>query len=532
MGVPGELLIGGAGLAKGYLNEPQLTAQKFLELPSSADEVDRWYLSGDRCRWLADGTIEFLGRQDSQVKIGGMRIELGEIEEVLKRHPLVQTCAVVAQGDTAATKRLTAFIVAAKGSTLKAEALRKYCSEQLPAQWIPSDFAEVDKLPLTPNGKLDRKQLAALPLESRVADGERQPATDVERRLAAIWAEHLKLHQPPVNRSFFTIGGQSFLALRMLAAVNREFGTHLPLGVLLQAPSIEALAAVIGVNAATTKEQDAGSVLVPIARAAEGVPLILIHDGSGAALAYRKLTDRLTQLCPLYALETTRPESDWSTVTIEAIARQYIDTVRQTLRHGPYRLAGFSLGGIVAYEMARQLRQIGEDVDLLVIFDVSNPSAPPRQRTLRQWCAHHAASLRGRPLTEKLRYLAKRAAGKLLANCRLGSVAGETSSLDSAMHLARRYRPEPYDGRVLLFVARNKPGRLEFADDLGWRRVVPALDIRYSSADHLSLLKEPYVAEIASHLSEALKPHPTSARIRGGHPDARSIDSSCRRSAA
>ena len=233
-GVAGELLVGGAGVARGYLGRPGLTAERFVASPFGEG---RLYRTGDRCRWLADGTVEFLGRMDQQVKVRGFRVELGEIEAALRQDAGVAECAVVAREDVRGDRRLVAYVV----GEARAEALREQLRRSLPEYMVPAAFVVLDRLPLTPNGKLDRK---ALPAPDLASAEERYvaPRTPVEEVLAGIWAEVLRLERVGVEESFFELGGHSLLATRVVSRIRAVFAAELPLRALFEGPTVAELA--------------------------------------------------------------------------------------------------------------------------------------------------------------------------------------------------------------------------------------------------------------------------------------------------
>ncbi|MEW5929980.1 MAG: amino acid adenylation domain-containing protein [Gemmatimonadota bacterium] len=236
-GVPGELYVGGVQLARGYLGRPGQTAERFVPDPLSSEPGARLYRTGDWARWLADGTLEFLGRQDAQVKVRGFRIELGEVEAALRRLPAVTDCVVMAREDVPGDRRLVAYVV---GGT-DAEALRTHLRRMLPEYMVPSAFVPLARLPLTPNGKLDRKALS-VPAHARVDREAAAPRTPVEEVLAGIWAEMLRLELVGVEESFFDLGGHSLLATRMVSRVRELFGVELPLRALFEGPTVAEMA--------------------------------------------------------------------------------------------------------------------------------------------------------------------------------------------------------------------------------------------------------------------------------------------------
>jgi len=239
-GCPGELCLTGAGLARGYLHRPELTAEKFIPDPFALNAPGgRLYKTGDLARWLPDGRLAFLGRLDHQVKVRGFRIELGEIEACLRRFETVRDCAVLAPESAAGDKRLAAYVVA---DGADAESLRRHLAEHLPAFMIPGRFAFLDKLPLTPNGKLDRKALRALPMEAETAEAATAPRDELEAALAQIWSELLEVERIGVDDNFFALGGHSLLATRVLSRIRDRFGVELPVKALFDSPTLAALA--------------------------------------------------------------------------------------------------------------------------------------------------------------------------------------------------------------------------------------------------------------------------------------------------
>jgi amino acid adenylation domain-containing protein len=243
IGVPGELYIGGVGLARGYLNRPELTAEKFVANPFDDDPQARLYRTGDRCRWRADGNLEFLGRLDDQVKLRGFRIELGEIETVLNEHPSVAQGVVVLREDRPGDKRLVAYCVSAGSAALDVSNVTCHLRTRLPDYMVPSVFVPLEALPLTPNGKVDRRALPA-PDRARpeLEQAYQAPRTPTEQILAGIWADLLGLEGVGIHDNFFALGGHSLLATRMVSRVRNAFGVELPLRTLFEAPTIAGLA--------------------------------------------------------------------------------------------------------------------------------------------------------------------------------------------------------------------------------------------------------------------------------------------------
>ncbi|MCP3170221.1 amino acid adenylation domain-containing protein, partial [Myxococcus qinghaiensis] len=243
VGVPGELFIGGAQVARGYLSRAELTAERFGPDPFSAVPGARMYRTGDRVRWLADGRVEFLGRSDFQVKVRGFRVEPGEVAAVLREHPSVSDAVVVAREDTPGDQRLVAYVLAGSGQAVEVAALRGFLQERLPAHMVPAAFMWLDVLPLTPNGKLDRRALP-VPESGAVVSGAVHvpPATPMEEALASIWAEVLRVERVGRHDDFFALGGHSLVATQVVARLRASLGVEVPLRALFEAPTLEALA--------------------------------------------------------------------------------------------------------------------------------------------------------------------------------------------------------------------------------------------------------------------------------------------------
>jgi acyl-CoA synthetase (AMP-forming)/AMP-acid ligase II/acyl carrier protein len=247
IGIPGEIFVGGAGLARGYMNRPELTAEKFIPNPFSDDPGERLYRTGDLARYLPDGNIDFLGRIDDQVKIRGFRIELGEIEAVLQEHPAVRECVVLAREDVPGDKRLVAYIVASPQQSLSIGELMRFLKEKFPEYMVPSAFVTLEALPLNSNGKVDRRALPA-PDKTRpeLEKAFVAPRTEVEKELARIWIEVLDLERVGIHDNFFELGGHSLMATQIINRVRSQMGLDLPLILIFNSPTIMGMAAFIG----------------------------------------------------------------------------------------------------------------------------------------------------------------------------------------------------------------------------------------------------------------------------------------------
>ncbi|MDW3191885.1 MAG: amino acid adenylation domain-containing protein [Cytophagales bacterium] len=364
IGVPGEICIGGDGLAKGYLNRPELTAEKFISHPYQSGK--RIYKTGDLGRWLPDGNIEFLGRIDDQVKIRGFRIELGEIENQLLTHDQISESVVVIKNQDE-DKYLIAYYVSPE--EIDSSSLRRYQSEQLPDYMLPSFYVHLSELPLTPNGKIDKK---AFPdPEVNASEDYVAPSTHTENRLVDIWSDVLKVEPTAISvtRSFFELGGHSLKVINLIYRIRESFKTDISLVDFFTTPTILGLQKIIDGNDHKSPDLTDEDIILLKEESQKSDHLFFIHDGSGDVQSYIELVKNITSLncwglrSPL--LRQSHPEG----IKIEDIAASYIGRIKAIQPEGPYRLAGWSIGGEIAYEMAVQLEKSGEIIELLSVID-------------------------------------------------------------------------------------------------------------------------------------------------------------------
>ena len=387
-GVAGELHIGGKSLARGYLNHPELTAQRFIADPFSQQPQARLYKTGDLVRYLPGGIIEFLGRADHQVKIRGFRVELGEIEAAIKLHPAVHQTLVVVREDAPGVKRLVAYVVpqpAQETSQLVAQ-LRGLLKERLPDYMIPVAFVLLESFPLNAGGKFDRH---ALPVPD-FTDTERQerfvtPRTLLEKIVAGIWAEVLGIKQVSIHDDFFALGGHSLLAMRLFDRIGQVCGKKLPLSTLFAGATVEHLAKVLqeepGAAVPGEAKTDALAPLVVVQAGGSRRPFFFLHgQWTGSALYSLELARALGPDQAFYLLEPYKFEGLAVPPTFEEVAAAHIEVLRSVQPEGPYLLGGWCNGAIWAYEMARQLDAQGQAVDLLLLMDPDAPAQHKRDR--------------------------------------------------------------------------------------------------------------------------------------------------------
>ena len=383
VGVPGELCIGGDGLALGYLNRPELDAEKFISNPfaggrdasspsATGAPQPRLYKTGDLVRWLPDGVIEFLGRIDQQVKIRGFRVEPGEIEAVLNEHPAVRDCVVAAWGEMAGGKQLAAYFVADPTSPPGADELCAHLRHRLPDYMIPAAFVPLVSLPLNGNGKVNRR---ALPSPDRqmaaLTKKFTAPRDPLESQLAKIWEDVLEIPRVGVEDHFFDLGGHSLLAVRLVARIEKILNRKIPVAAIFQSPTVAQLAKTLR----RRKESAAGSSMVEIQPNGSNPPLFFIHGvGGGMFWGYTNLSKYLGPEQPLFAFKSRGMDGQEEFATIEEMAAQYIADLRAFQPRGPYQLGGYCFGGNVAYEMARQLRAQGERISLLALINCAPPN--------------------------------------------------------------------------------------------------------------------------------------------------------------
>ena len=363
-GAVGELYIAGAGVAKGYLHHHQLTEARFLHDPF-ADDGSRMYRTGDLVYWNDQGLLHFVGRADDQVKIRGHRVELGEIEGRLVRHGAVVDAAVTVHREEDGTPTLVGYVVMRQGKHASVDALRQHLAKFLPDYMIPAQVMVLDAMPLTPTGKLDRRALPAPTRSSKTVYAE--PVTETEKKLATLWQQILGVERIGLHDNFFQLGGDSLTAAEMVARFPEHFGMELPLASLFEASTIGGLAAYL--QRAENSSDPLGMVL-PLRVARRERPLFCIHPAVGLSWGYASLLRYLDEKLPIYGLQSrglrggaALPES------VAEIATDYLAQMRRIQPEGPYRLLGWSLGGLIAHEAAAQLQQAGEQVEFLALLD-------------------------------------------------------------------------------------------------------------------------------------------------------------------
>jgi thioesterase domain-containing protein len=385
LGLPGELVVAGRGVTDGYLKRPDLSAEKFVDNPFVRDQNDvikaqygKLYHSGDLARFMPNGDIEYLGRIDLQVKIRGHRIELGEIEAQLAALDEVREAVVLVREDTlanapsAADKRLVGYLLAPPGQDMDISTVKQKLAVKLPDYMIPAAFVLLNEWPLTPNGKVDKKALPAPDGSAESSVEYVAPRNDTEAAIALMWTELLGCQDPGVYDNFFDLGGHSLIAVRMVREIETRFEVALPITELFNAQTIAGMAALV------ERQHAPWSPIVPINAPLPGAkkaPLFLIHPVGGMVLCYQRLADAIGKEQPIYGIQASGFAAEQTPFnSMEAMAAYYLEHIKTVQPEGPYYLGGQSLGGLIAFEVVRQLRARGDEVKLLVMMDSHRPS--------------------------------------------------------------------------------------------------------------------------------------------------------------
>jgi thioesterase domain-containing protein/acyl carrier protein len=479
------------------------------------------YRTGDLASWRPDGLLQFHGRSDHQVKVRGHRIELGEVEAALAKHPDVAQAAAAVRRGPGGSDSLAAYIVPRPGRSPAAEELRKFLRAALPEYMVPSAVVRLDRLPLTPGGKVDRLALPAVEAAAPPSRAAVPPRNDIERDLAAIWADVLNVHPVGVRDDFFELGGHSYQAAVLLTRVQDRLGHSLPLGTLFAAPTVEKLAAVL------QKKLEAGTAgsLVPLREEGAKPPLFLIAGIGGHVFTFHKFARLLGPDQPAYGVKAIGVDGTARTPDrIEDIAARYAEEITAERPDGPVILGGYSIGALVAFELAVQLQQAGRQVGPLVVFDATAPGYPrPKPLPVRLF-VHLATLVTGRGVgraaylrerLEKVKNRALRAVG--LTKWTAPRIEGlDVLPQDAlvqvweALQAAHdHYRPRRrFDGPALLFKATAQEAwtAAVYEDPLlGWGDwVTGGVEVHPVPGGHLDMFHAANLAPLAATLRDRL----------------------------
>ena len=544
--VPGQLAIRGRGLALGYLNRPELTQQKFVSLQNADGSSSRAYLTGDIGRRRTDGQLEFIGRIDDQVKIGGYRIELEEIESVTRFHPSVQNAAVkVIHADTSAAQ-LAAFITVVDPKSdhqQLIDSLRRHVADHLPAYKRPNAWQILGELPIGSSGKVNRKRLPDSVDQASTVDYV-APSTPLERYLADMWADMLEVTPVGVNQNFFQLGGSSLQAAMMTSKLSEALGVHVPTALLFDLADIAKLAqrlvqlyetemasrfsmesvtaysrsVMTDIHSATGGESNVTAanhpLLAPLKKSGDRPPIFMIHPPGGIVVCYRELADQLHEQQPLFAIRSRGLHGrEPLPSSLAEMAADYIEAIKVAQADGPYTLGGWSLGGIIAYEIAQQLMQQGDEVEKLILLDSTIPAGSTDLVDDSEMASGQEYGL-DLTLDELSELNAKDQLPFLWQHAvNLGVLKDETpqevvqqviEDLQSLFHnhveLSSNYSIKPIDTSILLVRPSEVPFEIKTSEDRGWSKLANDVQVQYVGGHHHSMVQMPQVKQLASLL--------------------------------
>lgn len=545
--VPGEIAIAGQGLARGYLNQTDLTQAAFVPHPNQSPG-ERVYLTGDRGRINAHGDVEFLGRTDHQVKLRGYRIELGEIESLLESHAWIDRAAVklINEGSSA---QLVAYVnldvaqaslSAKQGAQLNAT-LRRFLAAELAAYKVPQSIQVLPHMPLTSSGKVDRKRLPEEVSTANLALEILEPTTPIEEFLAKIWCDVLGLERVGVNQNFFDAGGSSLQAALLTSRLSDELEVNVPTALIFDLADISEVALRLAElhpdlmaqrfgQAAVAKQLEAHSVsrrpngssgwhdlLAPLQPQGTARPLFMVHPPGGIVTCYRELAQEMGGEQPFFAIRSRGLYgSEDLPDSLEQMAADYVQAIQSVQTSGPYLLGGWSLGGLVAYEVARQLIDAGERVERMLLLDTTIPegatSLVPKSEQVNVGLEYgidlSLDELGDLSPEEQLPFLWEHAKklGVLDDDTPPEVVAKSLSDLQGLFHhhveLCSRYQLQPLEVPVTLFRPQDVPFDLPVAEDRGWGHLVRHVEVRFVPGHHHSMVQSPHVATLASELSK------------------------------
>jgi amino acid adenylation domain-containing protein len=532
IGLIGELYVSSSGLAREYLDDPELTAQRFIPCPFEPGPGSRMYRTGDLARFLPTGEIDIVGRADEQVKLNGVRIEPEQIEGVLRGHPLVEEARVDVRTDPSGEQRLIAYVV----GRAEPDALRELLRQRVPRYMLPHLFLRLEALPRTPSGKVNRRALVDPDWSRRpLAQLPAAPRDAIERHLAAVWSGLLGVAQVGVHDDFFDLGGHSLLAARLMARVDEDFDVSLPLAFLFEHSTIA------GMADALRAQKGAGGwdPLVAISPAGEGLPFFVVHGMLGNVVHLHHLAHALEPNHPFFGLQARGLDGNETPLDrVEAMAADYLRAIRRQQPHGPYFLGGYSFGGLVAFEMAQQLTAMDEHVGALVLFDTKLVRMPEHTGAKRGAMAALKRESRGLPRTlaymrtlsfrQQLSFLRRKI--EVFSGAQLGvrvsrhrlprlprnlppaSMVVFHACRDAMLHYVAR----PYPGSVILVLPDLQPDYSVRTDEqkvLDWSALaLGGLDVLRVSGSKGTMIAPPKVTWLAHELSERF------ARAEARHP--------------
>lgn len=504
----GELYVSGASLPRGYLNNYQLNDRKFIPNPFSQEQQSAWlYKTGDLARYLPDGNLEIVGRQDFQVKIRGMRVEIEEIETVLAQHPDVQQAAVVGRENSAGETIIVAYLVPNRPQ-IDLSDVRSFLKTKLTDYMMPSAIEILDALPLTPNNKLDRKRLPEPSRENLTVVSARDA---LEHQLVQVWEKVLDLKQIGIEDNFFDLGGHSLKALQLFAEIEKIWHKKLLLAVLLESPTIAELAKII-----RTGETSDWSPVVLLKQSENKSPLFCVHPLGGNLFDYHILSKILDIHRPIYGLQPRGIDGKQQPIErIEDMASYFIRSIQTIQPQGPYFIAGYSFGGIVAFDIARQLTERGEKVAFLGLIDIRCPVITELDTPFREWLDIQLDRMRKLTIKQQFEYIYEKLF-KPKSQAYRDEIVATLSDLDiftpdlvkvldCNVQAAKEYQPQVFPGKATLFWSEYQDWYIKKHPTLGWGDLVTdGLDIQHIPGDHTSLMQEPHVRVLAEKLQSSI----------------------------
>lgn len=556
IGVPGELYIGGDGLSRGYLNRPDLTAERFLPDPFSRHQGGRVYRTGDRARYRDNGNIQWLGRLDHQVKLRGFRIELGEIEKALMQWPTLAQVVVIIRTEAPCMPQLVAYYrVTPSQIPPSVEELQSLVGQQLPEYMVPNHFVQLDQFPLTPNGKLDRNALPIPIIRREIPEHFEPPQNNTEKGIAEIFGKILAINDIGRHDNFFELGGNSLMAMQVISQVRKTFGVEIFVRTLFEAPTVSTFAEMV----ARLKESQNNEYPEPISSHASNDPMeqaaakrfgnpdfpkldtlliclqaqgtkppfFYIHPIGGGVTCYQKLVRHLGKEYPIYALQAIDFISALGhPPSLEELAGYYIQSIQSLDPLGPYYLAGWSLGGVIAYEMARQLEAMGQHVEVLVLIDsffpqqkswstITNPERTLRLfwRNLTDGKVLHFTeifnetgfSYSSQDVTFKALWKYGLSHGILPAGMQFSHLEQLWHVFGSLRKALDAYHPKPYSGKLALFQASSHGSEINKQARMDWEGVTPGgVEVYEIPGNHYSLFDTPHIEILASQIKTCL----------------------------
>ncbi len=534
---PGELYIGGAGLAEGYFRQEQMTNDRFIADPYGQSKSDRLYKTGDLVRWDEKGELLFLERKDNQIKLRGYRIEAGEIENAISELSHIDEAMVILYEGNDGVKQLVAAVVAKEDSFTGEEPIKTNLRKRLPVYMIPSRIIRLDSLPLTPNGKRDRKELIAI-CSRLLQDSDRSDEmshvgnlTATELELTRVWSRVLKISQPAIDEDFFDLGGNSLVAVRLMIEIEKSTGVRLPLSVLFNHGTIKEMGKLLDEKDEPQDKHEWLS-LVPIRITGNKKPLFLIHAAGLNLLLYNTLINHLDKNQPVYGLQAVGLDGKHKALDkLEEIAATYIKEVLLIDKEGPFALAGFCMGGTIAWEMSRQLKAMGKEVAFIGLFETIAyrlPDARPSRFvqltndlswSIKQlsWNSLQIFRLSGERRKEFLNLKWKRIQRRVKGVPEIALQETVVENIDNLLPASTRevrlaneialanYIIRPDDLKVCLFKAKEQTFYISDNVNYGWRDLALAgTEVITVDGTHSTIFSQPHGATFAEKLQEIL----------------------------